>query len=123
MIFAWTLFGRATFHLPASRNDFVEERPRKMKKSQIVLDHVLKFLDSHFDVEDIDLPANLVKIRYTHGLWEDVYDKYKVYCDKGHIMRYLARYDEFVTIRYVCLKINQPFFIIVLTLLIHQKRV
>ena len=38
-------------------------------------------------------------------------------------MRYLARYDDFVSIRYVCLKINQTFFIIVLTLLIHQKRV
>ena len=97
---AWALCGVATLHLPTSRDEFPNVYgPADAKKSEIILEHVLVFLDDYFETDDIDRPADKKKICYLRCSWLTVYDKYLEYCRKMRLHNFVARYDKFVCIR------------------------
>ena len=96
----WELCGKATPHLPkvtTERTCRFIPKPEKVKTSDIEQEHMLLFLDDHFDNHDIDKDPAKKAIKYIRTSWCTVYDKYEQYCKKMRLKP--ARYDRFCCIR------------------------
>ena len=72
-------------------------KPTKISTSDEELEHILLFLDDHFDNQDIDKDPAKKAIKYIRTSWVVVHEKYTQYCKKIRLQP--ARYDRFCAIR------------------------